>query len=184
MALQQDIEKIVASHYGHGSLLAAILCAASLIRRGETLNAGSPSHAAGREPTSDALAGFRLIVKSRYLQTLSLYMLLFTITSTFIYLEQANMISAKFKTDAERTQAFANLDLYTNLLTLATQCFEFVGVVVTIGFRSPQLRPEALDLRVGAALGRLTSKVRFGEEPGEVLDFGIRRCRGLSLESH
>ncbi len=114
-------------------LQAAILCAASLIRRGEALNSGAPSHPSGREPTSDALAGFRLIVNSRYLQTLSLYMLLFTITSTFIYLEQANMIAAKFPDADARTKAFANLDLYTNLLTLVTQLFLTRQIIKYIG---------------------------------------------------
>ncbi len=119
-------------------LQAAILCAWSLIRRGEKLNAGTPAHAAGREPTSDAMAGFRMIVNSRYLQTLSLYMLLFTMTSTFIYLEQANMIAEKFPDADARTKAFANLDLYTNLLTLVTQLLltrqiiKFIGVGGTL----------------------------------------------------
>ena len=114
-------------------LQAAILCATSLIKRGEAMNTGSPAHAAGREPTADALAGFRLILHSRYLQTLSLYMLLFTITSTFIYLEQANMIAAKFTSEADRTKAFANLDLYTNLLTLVTQLFLTRQIIKVIG---------------------------------------------------
>lgn len=114
-------------------LQAAILCATSLIRRGEVLNAGAPTHAAGREPTGDAMAGFRMILASRYLQTLSLYMLLFTITSTFIYLEQANMIAEKFPDADARTKAFANLDLYTNLLTLATQLFLTRQIIKYIG---------------------------------------------------
>lgn len=114
-------------------LQAAILCATLLIKRGEAMNTGSPAHAAGREPTADALAGFRLILHSRYLQTLSLYMLLFTITSTFIYLEQANMIAAKFTSEADRTKAFANLDLYTNLLTLVTQLFLTRQIIKVIG---------------------------------------------------
>lgn len=114
-------------------LQAAILCAGSLIRRSESLHANAQTPPAGREPTGDAMAGFSLIIRSRYLQALAIYMLLFTITSTFIYLEQANMIAAKFPNDAERTKAFANLDLYTNLLTLATQLFLTRQIIRLIG---------------------------------------------------
>ncbi|MBL8760671.1 MAG: MFS transporter [Phycisphaerae bacterium] len=119
-------------------LQAAILCAAAIIKRGEAWNSQPAAPSASREPTADALAGFRLIKNSRYLQTLSLYMLLFTITSTFIYVEQANMIAAKFPDADARTKAFANLDLYTNLLTLVTQLFltrqiiRFIGVGGTL----------------------------------------------------
>lgn len=114
-------------------LQAAILCAGSLIKRGEAWRSGAAARAEEREPTADALAGFRLIVGSRYLQTLSLYMLLFTITSTFIYVEQANMIAEKFPDAAARTKAFANLDLYTNLLTLGTQLFLTRQIIRLLG---------------------------------------------------
>ena len=83
--------------------------------------------------TRDALAGFRLLARSRYLRGIALYLLLFTMTSTFIYVEQANMIAAHFPSDAERTQAFARLDFYTNLLTLITQIFLTRQIIRAIG---------------------------------------------------
>ena len=114
-------------------LSGAICCARWLIRRSEAAPRIAEGKACDPEPTRDAMAGFRLIASSRYLQTLSLYMLLFTITSTFIYLEQANMIASHFKSDAERTQAFARLDLYTNLLTLTVQLLLTRQIIRTVG---------------------------------------------------
>lgn len=107
-------------------LQGAILCAWRLIK-GREAGPKSP------EPSPDTMAGFRLIARSRYLQTLSLYMLLFAITSTFVYLEQANMIAKAFPDNAARTKAFANLDLYTNTFTLATQLFLTGQIIKRIG---------------------------------------------------
>jgi len=110
-------------------LAGAILCAWSLIRRSDRASPGS----AAREPTRDALAGFRLIAGSRYLKVLSLYMLLFTVTSTLVYVEQARMIATHFASDTERTQAFARLDFYTNALTLLAQLFLTRQIIRLVG---------------------------------------------------
>ncbi|MBI1302976.1 MAG: MFS transporter [Phycisphaera sp.] len=110
-------------------LAGAILCARSLIGRGER----AAPDGAEREPTRDALAGFRLIAGSRYLKVLSLYMLLFTVTSTLVYVEQARIIATHFASDTERTQAFARLDFYTNALTLLAQLFLTRQIIRLIG---------------------------------------------------
>ena len=110
-------------------LAGAILCAWALIRRDER----STAEPVAREPTRDAFAGFRLIAASRYLTVLSLYMLLFTTTSTLVYVEQAQMIATHFASDTERTRAFARLDFYTNALTLLTQLFLTRQIIRIIG---------------------------------------------------
>jgi AAA family ATP:ADP antiporter len=48
-------------------------------------------------------------------------MLLFTITSTFLYLQQGSIVAQTFSGTAARTAAFARIDLWVNVLTLATQ---------------------------------------------------------------
>lgn len=76
-----------------------------------------------REPGPGPLEGLRLIATSRYLQLICAYMLLFTITSTFLYLEQGAIVARTFAGTADRTAAFARIDLWVNVLTLATQVF-------------------------------------------------------------
>ncbi|MCM2249373.1 MAG: hypothetical protein NDI58_02210 [Geothrix sp.] len=83
-----------------------------------------------REPGPGLLEGLRLIATSRYLQLICAYMLLFTITSTFLYLEQGRIVAGAFRDTASRTAAFAQLDLWVNVLTLATQVF-LTGRLIT-----------------------------------------------------
>ena len=78
---------------------------------------------AAKEPGPGAWEGLRLVAGSRYLQLMGGYMLLYTITSTFLYLAQGHIVEHAFASRAARTVAFARLDLWTNLLTLAGQLF-------------------------------------------------------------
>jgi AAA family ATP:ADP antiporter len=50
-------------------------------------------------------------------------MLLFTITSTFLYFQQAAVVSTTLADRQARTRLFANVDLAVNVLTLLTQLF-------------------------------------------------------------
>lgn len=85
------------------------------------------------EPSSRPLDGFKLIAGSPYLQKIALYMLLFTITATVLYVEQARVISTHFPDRAARTKAFASLDLWTNAITLFTQLFLTARIIRWIG---------------------------------------------------
>jgi ATP:ADP antiporter, AAA family len=74
-----------------------------------------------REPGPGPFEGLRLIATSRYLQLISAYMLLFTITGTILYLQQGSIVEHAFSGTAARTAAFARIDVWVNVLTLATQ---------------------------------------------------------------
>jgi len=101
------------------SLELAAQCALALARRFHLGRAaGAPA-----EPGPGAWEGLRLVAGSRYLQLMGGYMLLYTITSTFLYLAQGTIVAHTFASRAARTAAFARLDLWTNLLTLAGQVF-------------------------------------------------------------
>ncbi|HEV8584036.1 MAG TPA: MFS transporter [Methylomirabilota bacterium] len=67
------------------------------------------------------LDGIRDVLRSPYLIAISGLVLLFTITSTFLYFEQAAIVRALDR--AARTRLFANMDLAVNVLTLVTQVF-------------------------------------------------------------
>ncbi|MDB4967046.1 MAG: major facilitator superfamily 1 [Myxococcales bacterium] len=61
------------------------------------------------------------LVRSPYLLAIAGYMLLYTITSTFAYLEQARLAQSAVHGDAARTALFARMDLYVNLFSLILQ---------------------------------------------------------------
>jgi AAA family ATP:ADP antiporter len=67
------------------------------------------------------LDGIRLVSTSPYLLGICLFLLLYSISSTFLYFEQARIVRSTFTDAAGRTKYFASIDLWVNLLTAATQ---------------------------------------------------------------
>jgi AAA family ATP:ADP antiporter len=71
--------------------------------------------------------------KSPYLVNVSVYILLFAITSTLVYFQQADIARYSFADRGARTAFFARIDLWVNSLTLAAQLFLTARVLRTIG---------------------------------------------------
>ena len=69
------------------------------------------------------LGGIRDALSSTYLLNVSLFLLLYAVTSTFLYFQQAAVVSHAFENRAAQTAFFASVDLGVNLLTLAVQLF-------------------------------------------------------------
>jgi AAA family ATP:ADP antiporter len=67
------------------------------------------------------LAGVRLFLKSPLLLGIGLQTLLYTVTSTFLYLQMMQMVAGSFSGSADRTALFARVDLLVNVLALALQ---------------------------------------------------------------
>src|SRR5688500_1806605 len=87
------------------------------------------------------LDGIRDVLRSRYLLGIAGLMLFFTISSTFLYFQQAEITRQVFGDDAEgRTRFFAGVDLLVNVLTLLTQLFvtgrlmKWLGVGASLAF--------------------------------------------------
>lgn len=84
--------------------------------------------------------GVTHIWRSPYLFGLFLFILLYTLTSTWTYFQQAELTKAGFVDKAARTAFFAKLDLSVNTLTLILQVFltgrlmKYLGVTVTLLF--------------------------------------------------
>ncbi len=117
-------------------LLAALgleLAVACMLRLAACFGLSSGEGQRAREPGPDFKAGLRAIGGSRYLQLICAYMLLFTITSTFLYLTQGEIVAKSFASGAERTAAFARLDLWTNVLTLSVQLLLTSRLLRSIG---------------------------------------------------
>ena len=84
------------------------------------------------------LSGVTHAFKSPYLANVGAYILLFTITSTFLYFQQAEIARQSFADRGARTVFFARVDLWVNILTLGAQLFltarllRAIGVSVTL----------------------------------------------------
>jgi ATP:ADP antiporter, AAA family len=79
------------------------------------------------------LAGLTHAFKSPYLVNVSLYILLFAITSTFLYFQQAEIARQSFADRGARTAFFARVDLWVNVLTLGAQLFLTGRVLRAVG---------------------------------------------------
>jgi AAA family ATP:ADP antiporter len=73
--------------------------------------------------------GIRTVFSSYYLLGIVGYMLLYTITATILYFQQAEIVEVSFADRAARTVFFARIDLAVNILTALTQIF-FTGRIV------------------------------------------------------
>jgi AAA family ATP:ADP antiporter len=79
------------------------------------------------------VAGIRNAVSSPYMLAISAHMLLFTILSTVLYFQQAEIVDRTFADRAARTVFFARVDLLTNALAFVLQLFAFGQLVRIIG---------------------------------------------------
>ena len=69
------------------------------------------------------LSGFVDAVRSPYLLNTAIFLLLYAITSTFLYFSQASVVSASFSDRGAQTAFFATIDLIVNVITLVIQVF-------------------------------------------------------------
>lgn len=80
-----------------------------------------------------AFAGITRTLRSPYLLNIGLSLLLFSITSTFLYFEQASIAKRSFSDRGAQTAFFASVDLLVNVLTLGAQFFLTGRIVRRIG---------------------------------------------------
>jgi AAA family ATP:ADP antiporter len=99
----------------------AVLCIWALLSAGRTGDGGLAD--SSREPGPSAAAGFALLGKSILLRAISIYILLYALTGTFLYVYQGYLVERLFETNAARAAAFAKIDFWANALTLTTQLF-------------------------------------------------------------
>lgn len=85
-------------------------------------------------------AGFTRTVRSRYLVGIALFLVLFTVGSTFLYFEQSAIIGATYADRTSRTVILARIELAVQLLTVFTQLFltgriiRWFGLVTALAF--------------------------------------------------
>lgn len=102
---------------------------------------------AGRPDSAEAvigggvLDGIRHMLTSRYLLGVASLILFYTISSTFLYFQQVDVVARTFGEDrAARTQVFGAMDIAVNALTLLAQLFvtgrfiKWLGVGAALAF--------------------------------------------------
>lgn len=167
----------------------AVLAVGRLSRRSDVMHrAAAPGEAA--PIGGSVIAGLTHTLRSPYLLNAALFILLYAITSTFLYFQQAGIAASAFTDRGARTQFFGQIDLLVNVLTLAIQIFltgkilRWLGVALTLsllplfsvaGFAALALSPTIAVLvalqvarRVGNfSLARPTREVLFTVLPRE-----------------
>ena len=157
-------------------------------RRSDSKSAGDA--AAAEKPIGGKFwDGVTHICKSPYLFGLFLFILLYTLTSTWTYFQQSELTKVGIVDKAARTAFFAKLDLSVNTLTLLLQIFltgrlmKFLGVTVTLlfmpvlslfGFAAMGLVPVLTVLAI-FQVARRASTFAFMRPAREVLFTVLRR---------
>jgi ATP:ADP antiporter, AAA family len=83
-------------------------------------------------------AGMTHTFRSPYLLGISAFILIYAVTSTFLYFQQAEIAAANFPNRAARTAFFAEIDFWVNAITLVFQLFitgrlmGWIGVTATL----------------------------------------------------
>ena len=131
---------LLARHVPQTGLLigAAILLELAVFSVGRLARLSPTLHQRAAEAAQDdrpigggVLAGLTHAVRSPYLLGVSLFLLLFAITSTFLYFQQAAIVRDNFPDRGAQTAFFASIDLAVNALTLVVQLF-FTGRIVLV----------------------------------------------------
>lgn len=133
--------------------------------------AGAQSDGAAQIPRRPVWAFAVALVRSPYLIGIGGYMLIYTVTSSFAYFEQARLAQAAVPGDGARTALFARMDLAVNLCSVGLQAtatpllMRLAGVTATLsvlplvtlaGFAALALRP-SLALIVAFQVARRTA---------------------------
>jgi AAA family ATP:ADP antiporter len=88
--------------------------------------------------SGSVLSGLTHTLKSPYLIGISFFIFLNSVTSTFLYFQQADIVKEAFTNSADRTAFFARVDLWVNIFTLVFQMYlaarllRFAGVAIVL----------------------------------------------------
>ena len=129
--LGSSLTATLARHVGATYLLLGSACMLEIavfsVRRLSRLSEALRRRPAGRADETpiggNILSGLTHAFRSRYLLNIGVYMLLYALTSTFLYFKQAAIVNRSFTDRAARTAFFAQVDLVVNVLTLGVQLF-------------------------------------------------------------
>ncbi len=119
-------------------LEAAVQCVKQILHTPQAEKPASAHESVVRNPNDEIigggiLAGLTEVARSPYLMMICCHVLLLSLTSTFLYFQQASIVSTAFDNPAERTRVFALIDLSVGLITIAIQLTVTGRVLVRLG---------------------------------------------------
>lgn len=114
---------------GHGGLLlissalllATLPCCAYLVRWSADRPSEGDDETASEPIGGRIAAGLTLLARSPYLLGIALFVVLLASVSTFLYLEQAELVAAAVPDPVQQTQLFSAIDALVQALTLVVQ---------------------------------------------------------------
>lgn len=109
----------------------AVACYRALLVR--TGSQGRSLVAEERRLGGSMLAGVTLILRSRYLMAMVVFMLLHTSAATLLYFEQGRIVETSYDDVASRTRFFALVDLMVSSLTLVFQLLLTAPLIRLVG---------------------------------------------------
>ncbi|WP_054891391.1 MULTISPECIES: NTP/NDP exchange transporter [unclassified Pseudomonas] len=83
----------------------------------------STAHPASRPLGGNPFSGATAVLRSRYLLGIALFVVLLASVSTFLYFEQARIVSETFSDRTRQTQVFGLIDTVVQTLAILTQVF-------------------------------------------------------------
>ena len=161
----------------------AVLASGKLSRVSETFHKPIKTEDPRKPLGGGIFAGFVHTCRSPYLLGIALFILIYSVTSTFLYFQQASIAAANFPDRAARTAFFANIDLCVNAITLILQVFltgrlmGWFGVLATlcalplvsvVGFGALSAYP-TVGVFVAAQVARRVSNFALARPTREVL---------------
>ena len=156
----------------------AVFAVGRLSRLSPSLHQQPAAAAAEEQPIGGSvLAGITHALGSPYFVNVSLFLLLFAITSTVLYFQQADIVSQSFPDRGAQTAFFATVDLLVNTLTLVIQLFLTGRIVLWLGVALALSFLPALTI---AGFGALTAAPTLGaiavfQILRRAADYGIAR---------
>lgn len=182
-ALAQQVSPIYLLLISAALLEAGVFCVRRLSRLSDALHRGPAKPADEAVIGGSALSGLKHALSSPYLINVGVYILFFTVTSTFLYFQQAEIARQSFADRGARTAFFARVDLWVNVLTLGAQLFltgralRLIGVGLTLsilpllsilGFSALALTP-TIAVLVAYQVVRRAGNFAFARPTREVL---------------
>lgn len=146
---------ILARHINLASLLAlsaALLALAAVCMVLFRLGAPAASPAPQRPIGGSILAGIRLTLQRPVLRGVALLVICYSAVSTVLYMEQLDLVAARFEDSGDRTSFFATIDLAVNVFALSIQLLVTRRVVQHTGLRTAL---SVVPVLVAAGLGAL-----------------------------
>ena len=84
-------------------------------------------------PRPSLWEGLLLVIRSRYLLAIAIFLFCYSFASTILYFEQANIVAKAVADRAARAALFARIDLWVNLITVLLQIFVTAQIMSRLG---------------------------------------------------